>query len=107
MCSYNKINGVHTSDNKWLLTDVLRDEWGFDGMVVTDWGALNDRIKGYQAGCDLNMPGGSKFMEKEAMEAVKNGTLSEEDVDASAERIISLALYSQGIKKGGSGSRES
>ena len=46
MCSYNKINGVHASDNRWLLTDVLRGEWGFDGMVVTDWGALNNRIKG-------------------------------------------------------------
>ena len=51
MCSYNKINGIHASDNRWLLTDVLRDGWGFDGMVVTDWGALNDRIKSYQAGC--------------------------------------------------------
>ena len=70
MCSYNKINGVHASDDKWLLTDVLRKEWGFDGMVVTDWGALNDRIKGFQAGCDLNMPGGSKFMEKAANENI-------------------------------------
>ncbi len=101
MCSYNKINGVHASDNKWLLTDVLRGEWGFDGMVVTDWGALNDRIKGYKAGCDLNMPGGSKFMEKAALEAVKNGTLSESDIDVAAERIIRLALRSAKVKKGG------
>lgn len=102
MCSYNKINGVHASDNKWLLTDVLRKEWGFDGMVVTDWGALSDRIKGYQAGCDLNMPGGSKYMEKETLEAVENGTLSEADIDAAAERIIRLALRSAEMKKGGS-----
>lgn len=101
MCSYNKINGVHASDNKWLLTDVLREEWGFDGMVVTDWGALCDRIKAYQAGCDLNMPGGSKYMEKAALAAVKNGTLSESDVDAAAERIIRLALQSSEVKKGG------
>ena len=71
MCAYNKINGVHCSDNKKLLTEILRKEWGFDGMVVTDWGALNDRIAGFQAGCDLNMPGGSRFMEKETENAVK------------------------------------
>lgn len=92
MCSYNKINGVHASDDRWLLTEVLRDQWGFDGMVVTDWGALCDRIKGFQAGCDLNMPGGSRFMEKAALEAVKRGELSEADIDASAERILKLAF---------------
>lgn len=99
MCSYNKINGIHASDNKWLLTDVLRGEWGFDGMVVTDWGALNDRIKAYQAGCDLNMPGGSKYMERATQEAVENGTLSETDVDAAVERIIRLALHSSKVEK--------
>lgn len=56
MCAYNKINGVHCSDSKKLLTDILRTEWGFDGTVVTDWGALNDRIKGFWAGCDLICP---------------------------------------------------
>lgn len=99
MCSYNKINGVHASDNKWLLTDVLRGEWGFDGMVVTDWGALNDRIEGYKAGCDLNMPGGSKFMEKTALEAVKNGLLSKSDIDVAVSRIIRLALRSAKLQK--------
>lgn len=106
MCSYNKINGVHASDNKWLLTDVLRDEWGFEGMAVTDWGALNDRIEGYKAGCDLNMPGGSKFMEKAAIEAVKNGNLSETDIDAAVERIIRSALNSQKTQKSGKYDRE-
>ena len=101
MCSYNKINGVHASDNRWLLTDVLRDEWGFDGMVVTDWGALRDRIEGFKAGCDLNMPGGSKFMEKAAREAVKNGTLDEADIDASVARILTLAFRAAERKKGG------
>ena len=98
MCAYNKINGVHCSDSKELLTDILRTEWGFDGMVVTDWGALNDRIKGFQAGCDLNMPGGSRFMERAAMEAVKNGTLSEKDIDASVERILRLVENAQQAK---------
>lgn len=98
MCAYNKINGVHCSDSKDLLTDILRTEWGFDGMVVTDWGALNDRIKGFQAGCDLNMPGGSRFMERATMEAVKNGDLSEADIDASVERILKLVEQSQTVK---------
>ncbi len=88
MCSYNKINGVHASDNKKLLTDILREEWGFDGMVVTDWGALYNRIDAYKAGCDLNMPGGSKYMEKDAIAAVKNGELDESLVDRAVERIL-------------------
>ena len=98
MCAYNKINGVHCSDSKKLLTDILRTEWGFDGTVVTDWGALNDRIKGFQAGCDLNMPGGSDYMDQAAMEAVKNGTLSEADVDISVERILRLVEKAQEAK---------
>lgn len=95
MCAYNKINGVHCSDSKKLLTDILREDWGFDGTVVTDWGALNDRIEGFHAGCDLNMPGGSKFMEKATMEAVKNGTLKESEIDASVERILRLVEKGQ------------
>ena len=99
MCSYNKINGIHASDNKELLTDILRTEWGFDGLVVTDWGALNDRIEGYKAGCDLNMPGGSKFMQKATLEAVRSGKLDESYVDATVERILQLVFKSQGIAK--------
>lgn len=95
MCAYNKINGVHCSDSKELLTNILRTEWGFDGMVVTDWGALNDRIAGFQAGCDLNMPGGSKFMERVALEAVQKGTLKEGDIDACVERILRLVEKGQ------------
>lgn len=92
MCSYNKINGVHSSDNRWLLTQLLRDEWGFDGMVVTDWGAMNDRIAGFRAGCDLNMPGGSAYMEKEVLQAVKDGKLEKACIDRSAERVKKTAL---------------
>lgn len=99
MCSYNKINGIHASDSKELLTDILRTEWGFDGLVVTDWGALNDRIEGYKAGCDLNMPGGSKFMEKAALEAVRSGKLDEAYIDATVERILRLVEKSQHIVK--------
>lgn len=91
MCAYNKVNGVHCSDSKELLTDILRTQWGFDGLVVTDWGAMGDRIAAFRAGCDLCMPGGSAYMEKEAAAAVKNGTLSEEYVDRSAARVARLA----------------
>ena len=99
MCSYNKINGIHASDSKELLTDILRTEWGFDGLVVTDWGALNDRIEGYKAGCDLNMPGGSQFMEKATVEAVRSGKLDEAYIDATVERILRLIEKSQTIVK--------
>jgi len=99
MCSYNKINGVHASDSRELLTDILRSEWGFDGLVVTDWGALNDRIEGYKAGCDLNMPGGSKFMEQETIKAVRKGKLDEKYIDTSVERILYLIERSQNIAK--------
>lgn len=92
MCAYNKINGVHASDDKRLLTDCLRGEWGFDGLVMTDWGAMNDRIEGFKAGCDLNMPGGSDYMMKDCRKAVKAGTLSETEIDACARRVIALAI---------------
>ena len=88
MCSYPKLNGTHCSDHKELLTDILRHEWGFDGMVVTDWGAMNDRIAGFRAGCDLNMPGGSDYMANDAAQAVKNGTLSQADVDNCVRRVL-------------------
>ena len=92
MCAYPKLNGVHCSDNKRLLTDILRTEWGFGGMVVTDWGAMNDRIEGFRAGCDLNMPGGSDYMEKEVLQAVKNGTLPVSCIDNSARRVLELVF---------------
>ena len=56
MCAYNKVNGVYASEDPWLLTQVLRDDWGFDGLVVSDWGAVNDRVVGLPAGLDLEMP---------------------------------------------------
>ena len=92
MCAYPKLNGVHCSDNKRLLTDILRTEWGFGGMVVTDWGAMNDRIEGFRAGCDLNMPGGSDYMEKEVLQTVRDGTLPERCVDDSARRVLELVF---------------
>ena len=99
MCSYNKINGIHASDNRELLTDILRDEWGFDGLVVTDWGALNDRAAAFEAGCDLNMPGGSNYMHGSTVRAVKRGELDESYIDASVERILRLIERSANIEK--------
>ncbi len=99
MCAYPKLNGVHCSDNKDLLSGILRSEWGFDGMVATDWGAMNDRLEGFRAGCDLNMPGGSAYMEKEALRAVKSGTLPASAVDDSARRVLKLALRAAETRK--------
>lgn len=92
MCAYPKLNGVHCSDSKTLLTDILRTEWDFGGMVITDWGAMNDRIEGFRAGCDLSMPGGSDYMEKDVLQAVKDGTLPESCVDDSARRVLKLVF---------------
>lgn len=92
MCAYNRINGTYCSDNGRLLTQILRKEWGYTGAVVTDWGAINDRTKAFAAGCDLVMPGGSAYGEKEARKALENGTLDEAAVDASVKRILSLVL---------------
>ncbi len=99
MCAYPMLNGVHCSDNKKLLTDILRDEWGFAGLVVTDWGALCDRVKAMEAGCDLSMPGGSDYMEDKVAEAVRSGLLSESAVDTCAARVIRLALASAALEK--------
>ncbi|MBE6690329.1 MAG: glycosyl hydrolase [Ruminococcaceae bacterium] len=99
MCSYNKINGTHASDHRELLTDILRREWGFAGAVITDWGALNDRAAAFAAGCDLAMPGGSAYQEKEARAAVRRGALCEEVVNASAARVMHLAKKSEQIRR--------
>ena len=95
MCAYNKINGTYCSENRWLLTDVLRKEWGFEGGVVTDWTAIGDRTLGFQSGCDLAMPGGSAYGEKEAYYHVKNGVLDEQLIDNSVHRVLSLVFKAQ------------
>lgn len=92
MCAYNKINGVYCSDNKELLTSILRNEWGFEGLVVTDWGAMHDRVAAFKAGCDLNMPGGSSYMEQDVLDAVARGELDEADIDRSVQRVKKMVL---------------
>ncbi len=90
MCSYNKIRGTYASENHWLLTDVLRDQWGYEGVVVSDWGAVNDRVKALAAGLDLEMPGSQGINDARIVEAVKNGTLDEAVLDTAATRILTL-----------------
>ena len=90
MCSYNRINGTYASENKWLLTDVLRDEWGYDGLVMSDWGAVSDRIKGIAAGLDLEMPGSGGVNDARIVEAVETGKLAEEDLDKAVRNVLNL-----------------
>lgn len=90
MCSYNRINGVYASENRWLLTDVLRNEWGFDGYVMSDWGAVSNRPAGVAAGLDLEMPSSNGVNDKKIVEAVKAGKLAEADVDLACERILNI-----------------
>jgi beta-glucosidase len=93
MCAYNRINGTFCSENPWLLTEVLRNEWGFNGVVVTDWNAVGDRTIGFQSGCDLAMPGGSGYGEADAYKNVKKKVLDEALVDLSVKRILKLVLH--------------
>lgn len=90
MCSYNRINGVYASEDLWLLTRVLREDWGFEGYVVSDWGAVSDRVAGLKAGLDLEMPASGGVNDAKIVEAVRNGTLDEAVVDLAAERILRI-----------------
>lgn len=95
MCSYNKINGVYASENHWLLTQVLRDEWGFEGLVVSDWGAVNDRVQGLAAGLDLEMPD-SGVGPDTVVAAVRQGRLDEAALDEAARHVLNLVAQHAG-----------
>lgn len=92
MCSYNRINGEFASENHKLLTEILRDEWRYEGYVMSDWGAVNDRVKGLKAGLELEMPGSGGNTDREIVEAVKNGTLEEQVLDTAVERILNIVF---------------
>ena len=92
MCSYNRINGVFASENPWLLTDVLRKEWGFEGYVMSDWGAVSDRVEGVKAGLDLEMPSSGGVNDRKIVAAVKAGKLDEKLVDLCCERILNIVF---------------
>ncbi len=92
MCSYNKLNGVYASEDSWLLDTVLRKEWGYKGLVVSDWGAVNDRIAGIKAGMDLEMPGNKGANDNLLMAALANRELGKSELDKCAARVARLAL---------------
>ena len=97
MCSYNKLNGIRVSENRWLLTEVLRDEWGFDGFVVSDWGAVGDRTKALKAGLDLEMPGNAAHKGAVAT-AHQAGEIDTETIDtayARVERVLRRVVQAQ------------
>ena len=95
MNAYNKLGGVYCSDSEFLQTQVLRDEWGFDGIVVTDWGAANDRVRGIVAGNDLEMPTSGGYNDKKIADAVRRGKLSVDDLDKCVDRLLDLAFKSE------------
>ena len=90
MCSYNKINGTYAAEHKEALTDILRGEWGFDGFVVSDWGAVNNRVPDLEAGLDLEMPASGGINDKQIVDAVKEGRLEESVLDRAVERILNI-----------------
>jgi beta-glucosidase len=90
MCSYNKVNGVYASEHVWLLTTVLRDEWGFDGLVVSDWGAVHDRVAALAAGLDLEMPPNRGVSDAAIVTAVRSGQLDERILDTAVARVLQL-----------------
>lgn len=94
MCSYNRINDVYASQNHWLLTEVLRDEWGFEGLVMSDWGAVRDRVAAVAAGLDLEMPASGGRTDAEVVTAVREGRLDEAVVDVAARRVLHLVARS-------------
>ncbi|MDD3411566.1 MAG: glycoside hydrolase family 3 C-terminal domain-containing protein [Eubacteriales bacterium] len=99
MCSYNRLNGVFACENHWLLTDLLRGEWGFDGYVMSDWGATADRVECVKAGMDLEMPASGGENDKRVVSAVREGRLDEKLVDLCCERILTInERYLNGAK---------
>ena len=90
MCSYNRVNGTYASESPYLLTEILRDLWGFDGVVVSDWGAVNERVAGIIAGLELEMPGVSRVNDEKIVAAVNDGTLPEATLDLAVERLLKL-----------------
>lgn len=92
MCSYNRVNGVYASENALLLNEILREQWGFHGFTMSDWGAVNDRVRGVTAGLDLEMPGSGGVNDAKLVEAVRSGALDEAVLDKAVTRILNIVL---------------
>ncbi|MCC3374466.1 glycoside hydrolase family 3 C-terminal domain-containing protein [Cohnella sp. REN36] len=101
MCSYNKVNGTFASENPKLLTDILKDEWGHEGFVVSDWGAVNERADGLAAGLELEMPSSNGSGDRKIVEAVRSGKLPEEKLDAAVERLLNIIFRAVDARKPG------
>jgi beta-glucosidase len=101
MCAYNKLNGVYCSENHDLLVDILKDEWGFEGLVISDWGAVHERVAALKGGLDLEMPGPKERRVKAVVEAVRSGALDQAVLDEAVRRILEIALKASQTPKGG------
>ncbi|MDX1416971.1 MAG: glycoside hydrolase family 3 C-terminal domain-containing protein [Candidatus Promineifilaceae bacterium] len=99
MCAYNRVNGIHASEHRQLLTEILRDNWGYEGVVVSDWGAVHDRVKALEAGLDLEMPGPQDHRAQLVVQAVQSGRLEESILDRSVERVLGLVAKAQQTPK--------
>ncbi len=101
MCSYNKVNGTFASEHHHLLTEILKDEWGFEGLVVSDWGAVRDRVAALKAGLDWEMPGPQDRRVKAVVEAVRSGNLDEAVLDESVRRILNIVFKAKETPRNG------
>ena len=90
MCAYNKVNGKYASENSELLNGVLRDDWGYEGLVMSDWGAVNDRVEGLKCGLDLEMPGDIAHNRQVIVDAVNDGSMSMDVVDTAVRRVLEI-----------------
>jgi beta-glucosidase len=102
MCAYNRLNGTYCSENHMLMVDILKDEWGFEGFVVSDWSAVHDRVASLKGGVDLEMPGPRELRVKAVIEAVRSGTMDETVLDESVRRILEIVFKAAQTPKGGS-----
>ena len=98
MCAYNKLGGIWCSENKWLLTELLRDEWNYEGLLISDWGAVHDSPKAIAAGLDLEMPCNRKIY-ADIQRGIKNGIINESDVNYHCARVLEYILYRQSRRK--------
>jgi len=99
MCAYNKINGEYCSENEYLLTSILKEEWGHEGFVMSDWGAVNERVMGLKAGLELEMPSSNGLGDIKIVEAVKNKSLPETVLDTAVERLLKVIFKARDNKK--------
>ncbi len=101
MCSYNKVNGVFASEHNYLLNEILKNEWGFEGLVVSDWGAVRDRVAALKGGLDWEMPGPQDRRVKAVVEAIRSGELDEASLDESVRRILGIVFKANETPKTG------